>query len=292
MTAVTREGSENTIPDGVIAKKVNYDEQSSLVEALKGQDALIITMSVMAPPTSSMKLVEAAAAAKVPWILPNEFGIESADHEGLRNDTVIGSSHVKIRSRIEELGKSSWMGLVCGFWYEFSLGGTAARYGFDFPSRTVTFYSGGNTTQNTSTWPQVGRAVANLLSLKTRPDDANDKSPSLQDFKNKAVFISSFNVSQRDMFDSVLRVTGDKKEDWTVKDEDVKERYQTAMKKFQEDKDFLGFAVALYARPLYPDDSGNYEKRHGLSNDVLGLPKEDLDKYTKLAFEFQKGTYK
>jgi hypothetical protein len=55
-------------------KKVNYDDQATLASALQGQDALIIIISVFAPPGTNAKLIEAAASANVAWIVPNEFG--------------------------------------------------------------------------------------------------------------------------------------------------------------------------------------------------------------------------
>ena len=173
---------------------------------------------------------------------------------------------------------------MCSFWYEFSLGGGPERYGFDFKNRTVTFFDDGNTRINTSTWPQCGRAVANLLSLKVLPDDENDKSPCLANFRNNSVYISSFNVSQKDMLDSVMRVTGTTEKDWKVDYEDVKERYKNGMEEFKKGN-MLGFAKLLYSRVFFPDGSGNYEATKGLHNDILGLPKEDLDEYTKIAVE-------
>ncbi|CAF1274666.1 unnamed protein product [Adineta steineri] len=74
ITAITREDSTSKMPPGVEVKKVNYDDPSSLVEALKGQEVLIITMAVTAPKEQQTKLIEAAAAANVPWVLPNEYG--------------------------------------------------------------------------------------------------------------------------------------------------------------------------------------------------------------------------
>ncbi|CAF0806414.1 unnamed protein product [Adineta steineri] len=74
ITALTREDSTSKMPPGVDVKKVNYDDPSSLVEALKGQEVLIITMAVTASKEQQTKLIEAAAAANVPWVLPNEFG--------------------------------------------------------------------------------------------------------------------------------------------------------------------------------------------------------------------------
>ncbi|CAF1544241.1 unnamed protein product [Didymodactylos carnosus] len=62
------------MPTGVEVKKVNYNNPSSLVEALKDQEVLVITMAATAPKEQQTKLIEAAAAANVPWVLPNEFG--------------------------------------------------------------------------------------------------------------------------------------------------------------------------------------------------------------------------
>lgn len=284
VTAITREESTAKMPAGVEVKRVNYNDPSSLVNALQGQEVLIITLAVTAPPDTQRKLIDAAATANVPWVLPNEWGINSSRNKDLGRDTFIGERAEKVRDHIEQLGKSWWIGISCGFWYEFSLSGTEIRYGFDFPSRKVTLYDDGNTHINTSTWPQCGRAVANLLSLKVNPDDENDKSPCLSQFKNKYVYISSFNVSQRDMLDSVLRVTGTRMEDWKVEYEPSKDRYEAGLKQFQSG-DMMGFGKLLYARVFYPDRSGEYESTEGLHNDVLGLPKEDLDEYTKIAVE-------
>jgi hypothetical protein len=72
---------------------------------------------------------------------------------------------------------------------------------------------------NTNTWPQYGRAVAKLLTLPLHSDNG---SPCLNDYKNKTVCISSLNINQRDMLESLERVMGEK---WEVKHQPVKERY-------------------------------------------------------------------
>lgn len=74
VTAITRENSSTTFAQGIQTKKVNYDSQDSIVAALRGQDALIITMNVRAPKETVVKLIEAAAAADVKWVIPNEWG--------------------------------------------------------------------------------------------------------------------------------------------------------------------------------------------------------------------------
>ncbi|KAK5065002.1 hypothetical protein LTR84_000837 [Exophiala bonariae] len=287
VTALSRKDSKNKLPAGVIVKHVDYDEPSTLVTALQGQDVLIITMNVMAPPDTQRKLIAAAAEASVPWVLPNEWGADPSQTALIR-DAFPHNTYAATRDYIDELGASSWIGMICSFWYEFSLAGSPSRYGFDFKERTVTFFDDGETKINTSTWEQCGRAVAALLSLKVLPDDENDKSPSISRFRNDFVYLSSFNVSQKDMFASVLRVTGAKESDWTVKHQSSKERYDEGVSMFKAGNR-LGFAQLMYTRVFYPSDEGNYEKRGLLTNELLGLPEEKFDEATKRAVDIAHG---
>jgi hypothetical protein len=282
VTALTRGESSTPLPEGVQVKKIDYNNPSTIVDALKGQDALIITMTPMAPKDTQEKLIRAAAEAKVHYILPNEWGFDTANVQLANEALFSGTEKQKTNALIEELG-CSWIAMSTGFWYEWSLAIPAA-YGFDIAGRSVTFFDDGETKITTSTWPQVGRAVAGVLSLKVSPDSADDKSPSLEMFKNKYVYTGSFTVSQKDMLDSLVRVTKTSIEDWTVTKEPHKERYAAGIEAMKGG-DRMGFAKAMYTRVFYPDDSGNTEKTKGLANDVLGLPKEDIDEATKAAIK-------
>ncbi|KIW23596.1 uncharacterized protein PV07_11783 [Cladophialophora immunda] len=281
LTAITRADSNSTVPEGMAVKKVNYEDQATLVDALRGQDVLIITMAVTAPPDTETKLVDAAAAAGVPWVLPNEYSSDPRN-KTLQHEIVIGDHKDVTRRHIEELGVSAWISFTCSFWYEYSLAAAPGSYGFDFATKTVTLYDDGNTKINTTTWLQCGRAAAALLGLKILPEDAADTAPTLSLFRNNVMYVSSFRVSQRDMLASVLRVTGDKEDDWTVLHEDVRERYQAGVEQMKGG-DRLGFMKMLYARVFFPNGDGDYESKYGLHNDVLGLPKEDFDEATKRA---------
>lgn len=283
VTAITRADSTNKLPRGLHVIKVDYNDPSTLVDALRGQDALIITMAVTAPPDTEEKLVRAAAEAGVPWIMTNDWGVDYTNPD-LARDTMLGERRHKVHRLVEELRKSSWISLVCGFWYEFSLGGSPARYGFDFANRSLTLFDDGTTKINHSTWEQCGRAVASLFSWKVLPNDASDKSPTISQFRNNYLYISSFLASQRDMFESVLRVTGASEKDWTISHEDVKERYKKGVEDMKKGN-MEGFVRLLYSRVFYPDESGNHEANQGLHNDLLGLPKEDIDERTKIAIE-------
>ncbi|KAK1654591.1 hypothetical protein BDP81DRAFT_457410 [Colletotrichum phormii] len=254
ITALNRAESTSTFPDGVLVKRVDYEDQSSIVDALCGKDALIITLAGNAPPDQEVKLIEAAAEAHVAW------------------DSILGEMKQKTRRYIESLGKSSWISLVCGFWYEFSLAGGAERFGFDFPNRTVTFYDDGSTKINTSTLEHLNVHTA-----------GNEKDgPTLSQFRNRPIYVSSFLVSQKDMFESVLRVTGATEGDWKIKYQDVKQRYAEGKAEMQKG-DMTGLVKLLYARDFFVNGGGNYEASRGLHNGTLSLPREELDDQTRTA---------
>lgn len=282
VTAITRADSQIEPPEGVVVKKVDYDRPASLVEALRGQDALVITLGGMAPPDIQPKLIQAACDAGVPWILPNEWSPDTA-HEGLCQDVQFFGAKRAVRDRFAELPECSYIAVVTGFWYEWMLGMGAMTFGFDFANRAVTLFDDGETAISLSTWPQVGRAVAALLSLPIQPEDGAEER-CLAYLKNKVVYIKSFTVSQKDMLDSALRVTHTTLEDWTVSKEPAQQRYRQGLEAAQKG-DRTGFAKAMTTRVFFSDGAGNHEKTKGTSNDLLGLPEESIDEATERAIE-------
>ncbi|KAK4967777.1 hypothetical protein LTR42_010104 [Elasticomyces elasticus] len=312
VTALTREDSQSKLPEGVKTKIVDYSKPETLVDALRGQDALVITISGRAPIKDiEEKLVRAAAEADVKWILPNEWSPDSAD-DGIVKDVFLFGMKVATRNLIQEIGKSSYVAVSCGFWYEYSLA-IANNYGIDFAKKEINMYDDGQTKICTSTWPQVGRAVAAILSLPIQAENGNDKQASLDGLRNKVVYINSFNISQADMLASAQRVTGTKEGDWKITKHDSHERFDVSLKFFKEGKfkteGFTNFRQVLvehisfksgeyhrslanpndlvvYSRIFFPNGGGDFEHK-GTINNLLGLPKEDLDEATKVAMERQ-----
>lgn len=283
MTAITRPGSASKLPEGASVVSVDYSgaDDTALVEALRGQQALIITIAVSAPKGTINKLARAANKAGVPYVLPNWIGHDNAN-QALLDDSLLKAGRDSIVAEFKNMSGTSYLGLVCNFWYEFSLGGGADRYGFDFKKRSFIQFDDGNVAINTTTWPQCGRAVASLLSLKELPDDETDQSPTLSQFANRSVYISSFRLSQRDMFESVKRVTGTSDVDWTITHESAEQRWKDGRAEVEKGN-FAAFPKQLYSRMFFPTSDGDYQSRRGLDNDILGLPVEDLDEYTAIA---------
>ncbi len=96
--------------------------------------------------------------------------------------------------------------------------------------------------------------------------------------------MSSFLVSQKDMFESVKRVTATTDADWTIRNEDSGERFRAGREAMMKGHR-VGFAQQLYSRVFFPSDPGNYESIRGLDNDLLGLPKEDIDEASRASIQ-------
>lgn len=248
--------------------------------ALEGQDFLAITLSPSADPGAELKLIDAAARAGVPHVMPNAYGPDPLN-EAMMTEILIGKPFFAARAEVERLGASSWIALGCGFWYEWSLCGKNGRdcFGCGVEGRTMTFFDDGGEKIATTTWDQCGRALAGLLSLKAYPEDENDAAPAVDNWANKVVFVSSFRVSQKDMFESVKRVTGTTDADWKIEHVSSEKRFKEGVERMRSG-DLAGFPIQMYTRIFFPTGEGDHTKL-GLANEVLGLPVEDIDESTK-----------
>ena len=118
VTAITRSESSSTFPSSVKVHKGSYDSEEFLESALQGQEVFIIVLATTAPTDLQTRLIKAAAAASVSWILPCEFGPDAASEE-LNKVVAFLASKKYYRDQIEELGKSSWISFNSGLWFDF-----------------------------------------------------------------------------------------------------------------------------------------------------------------------------
>lgn len=95
VTAITRAESSTSasLPPGVVAARVpdyahggdDDEPEPALVEALRGQHCLVITLSARAAPGTQGRLVRAAAKAGVPFVIPNLWGYDTRDGEAYKD---------------------------------------------------------------------------------------------------------------------------------------------------------------------------------------------------------------
>lgn len=278
VTALAREDSKGIFPEGVNVVKVNYDDEVSIVSALKGQQFLAITLGVRAPSDLHARIAAAAGKAGVPYIMPNSYGYP-VDFESSDSYRKLVVERVKDANN----GVSSAIPLCCGFWYEWSLATGEQWFGFTIKDRKVTFFDDGKRVITVSTWDQCGRAFAALLSL---PESGS--SPCLMDFK-KGLNMYSFQVSQRDMLDSLNRVLGTTDADWEIKYEPISKRLKDGAEEMANGV-FTGFPKLLYGNVFLADnENSNFASTLSVANETLALPKEDLDEATKRTVEMVEG---
>lgn len=228
-----------------------------------------------------------------PWILPNEWDPDTADEALLRDVPLFASKPTILRS-IADKEKSSYIAVITGFWYHYMLGNPGQLIGVDFEKKEVVFFDDGETLTCLSTWPQIGRAVAGLLSLPisiSKEDrHAGSEKQWSDDFRNGYAYMRSFRISQEEMFASVLRVTGTEESDWRISHQPARERFAKG-KEQVNNGDRLGMARAMTVRVFFADQGeacGDFERTRGTVNELLKLPLEDLDEATKLGVERSK----
>lgn len=109
-------------------------------------------------------------------------------------------------------------------------------------------------------------------------------SPTLSQFWNQGIYISSFRLSQRDIFESVKLVTKTTDTECTIKHDETEYRYEEGLKAaMQSHSD--GWIKMGYSRMFLPDGAGDYESSQGLHNADLGLGPEGFDTFTAIGVQ-------
>lgn len=268
VTVITRTSSNISVPDNVTLHRGDYNDESFLATALKGQDVLITAVTFGAYDVQT-PLFRAAAAAKVPWIVPCEFG---ADPKASLNDHIsLMKAKKPYRDLIEELGVSSWIGVVNGLWFDYVMRFGAFGLGIDAKAKTANFFDDGNTKTNFTTLKRVGESLAAVLGW---PEDE------LAKFKNDWVYFSSFYITQREIWATIIRATGTKESDWVVS---ARPSEQVIKECKEQLANGAGMAVGqqlLMALTLGKGIGGDYHEKV-LDNEKLGLQPESLDEVVK-----------
>ncbi|KAH8198755.1 hypothetical protein TruAng_007075 [Truncatella angustata] len=263
VSVVTRPDSKAEFPSTVKVHKGLYDDEAFLASALANQDVLILALSYQAY-GAQIPLIKAAAKAGIPYVVPCEFGSD-ATNGPLNEEIALMSMKKPFRDLIEELGVSSWIGVTNNPWFDFCMKG--AYFEIDLKKRTANLLDGGVVKANFSTLDRVGKSLAALLSLPEAD---------LAKHKNGWVYFSSFLVSQSDILDSALRVTGTTKEEWTITHGSAKDIREWAKAEAAKGNAMAG-AKSLFALMFSDGFGGNYSDKV-IDYKELGLePEEDLD---------------
>ncbi|EFQ32480.1 hypothetical protein CGRA01v4_05912 [Colletotrichum graminicola] len=261
ITAVTRAASSATFPADVIVKVGDYADEEFLVSAFRGQDVVVLQLGMDGYMTVQPSLIRAAAKAGVKWVLPTEFGSDPVPSK-LRDASPLLAIKEQFRNLAEELGMS-WVAVVNNPWFDWSL--ERGLWGIDIKGRSARLF-GDAVKFPTTTLSNTAKGTAGLLSLPEAE---------LEAFRNRPLYLKSFYITQREMFDSVLRATGTEEKDWEVEVLDIAPTVAEAEEKFKQGDQGAIF-VAFYANHMREGWGGDYNAKVGdLSK--LGIAEENLD---------------
>lgn len=268
VSVITRANSNITVPDKVTLHRGDYNDESFLATALKGQDVLIVTVSFGAYEVQT-PLFRAAAAAKVPWIVPCEFG---ADPKASLNEHIsLMKAKKPYRDLIEELGVSSWVGVVNGLWFDYVMPMGAFGLGIDAKAKTANFFDDGNTKTNFTTLKRVGESLAAVLGW---PEDE------LAKLRNDWVYFSSFHITQREIWAAAMRATGTKESDWVVSARPSEDVIKECKEQIANGAGMAPAQQLLMALTLGKGIGGDYQEKV-VDNERLGLQPESQDEVVK-----------
>ncbi|KAI1614932.1 hypothetical protein EDD37DRAFT_630371 [Exophiala viscosa] len=302
ITVITRSDSPGlTSNPRINVKTGSYNDHAFLVSALTGQDVLVITLGFSICDQVQPLIIRAACEAKVPYILPCEFGSDTSNPR-LISAIPVHSSKVDARKLVEELGTSidgtrtsAWIGIINNAWFDWSLAG--GWFGIDIKSRKVTLLDGDGDSNGiktyTSTIHMSGLTVARLLALPLAVTGKNpnvtSNDPKLQrtlaSFANKMVYVANFQLSQVGMFQAVQRATHTTDADWDISHVPLIQYIRDGSTRLEQG-DITGIMNLVYgnlfvngvADAYYPN--GSLEEVE-LDNALLGLGGcEDLDEVT------------
>lgn len=118
VTVITREQSTAVFPSNVEVVKTEYTVDK-LTKVLNGQDAVLCLINPGALNVESL-VIDAAAAARVKWFIPSEFGHNTMDERVLETLPPL-KGKVKLISQLREKEEQGlhWTGIVTGLFFDW-----------------------------------------------------------------------------------------------------------------------------------------------------------------------------
>jgi len=263
VSVLSRPTSKSEFPTQV--KKLTSDySPASLLESFKGQDA-VVDLIAQASLEDRKKFIDTAVSAGVKRFIASEF---SGNMENATNVTIfpLFAARVATVDYAKEKAASnpgfSYSVVSNGPFYDWCLGNGFT--GFNLHTHSATIYDDGNQPASVTTLGSIAQAVAGILS---KPEET----------ANKRLFIASFTPTQNEVLAVLEEVTGKKWTTQKIPTEEAKVKGYEALGK----GDMSGVASVLMSSTYGPANGNDFTKNATLSNELLGLPKEDLKAVTK-----------
>ncbi|KAH7234950.1 putative oxidoreductase CipA-like protein [Fusarium redolens] len=245
ISSVQRIEATSTFPPKVIVTSGDLKDVPFLTDVFQGQDIVVLMPPLPHLVSLQEPAVRAVAKAKVPYILPAEFGPDP--------------SAIRLIAENQLLD----MNIKSGLWV------------IDVENHKATIWTRGVGKVSTSSVAHTGQATAAVLSL---PE--ND----LCKYKNKAFYVPSFHLTQKELLQAVQKAAGTTGRDWEVDYQDVNDALKDCNEKIQQKGRTAPF-VKFFLTHFQNGNGGDFEnmvdakevkKLHG-----IGLQKEAIEDVLK-----------
>ncbi|CAM1505889.1 Fc.00g115260.m01.CDS01 [Cosmosporella sp. VM-42] len=268
VSILARHTSKHNFPPDIKIFRIGDDyPEVELLEAFKGKDAIISTLAT-ASAIMQKSIIDAAVKAGVKRFVPSEFGSDTLNEKAMeilpqyfkgKKDTV---DYLKTK----EVEGLAWTAFVTGPFFE--LGMVSGFMGFDLKQRKASIFNAGNDTWSTTSLPIIGLAVKNAMLIPEKT-------------ANKYLYVDSFAVSQNQVLNSFEEASGTK---WEVTQVDAEEMKKQGLEKMSRG-DFSGAMSLIRYINCVHGHGGNYSEYQPTANQLLSLPKQELDKVVAEIFK-------
>lgn len=258
ITALTRADSRSTFPSAVKVVPVDYDSLDSLTAALKGQDALVSTLAILAL-GAQIRLIDAAIVAGVKRFIPSEFG----SNNPLTRRMPVFADKVKVQDylaqKVQERGNEgfSYTCIYTSVFFDWGL-----KVGFLLGKER---YDGGERKFSTTRLETIGKAVAGVLKHT-------------EETKNGHVFVHDAVVTQNQL----AALSGKK---WEAEDSSTEVLEREAYAELEKEQpDFASAMFGFAKRAIWGEGYGGEFTK--VDNELLGISMMNEKEIEELVKEY------
>ncbi|KAK3179141.1 hypothetical protein K4F52_009387 [Lecanicillium sp. MT-2017a] len=254
-----RHGSKRTYPNNVKVVDVDFTSVESLVEPLKGQDAVVSTLAEEALDLQ-INIIDAAILAGVRRFVPSEFG-SNLDNKNTRALPVFAR---KVKTQDYLIEKAKTTSLTYTFVYNgpFLDWGLEHHFILNTSEYKPSLFDGGVQLFSTTTLETISQATIALLEHP-------------QETKNRAVYIEDIQITQKRLYELARQVAPEKP--WAPSVESLDELRDKGFARAAQGIFDMETVVSLISQALFRKDGGGiYEKTDNALLGVKGKTEQDV----------------
>ncbi|OBT61855.1 hypothetical protein VE03_08828 [Pseudogymnoascus sp. 23342-1-I1] len=256
VSVLARPESTNIYAANIKTFQSDYSEPS-LAEAFQGQDAVVCALGA-AGLADEIKIIDASVKAGVKRFIPSEYGSNSKNAKATTLIPFFGlKAQINAHLEAQEAKGLTWTGIAAGPIFDWGI--NIGVVGFNIHTKEALIFDGGDRRFSSSNLSQLGNAVVAVLSNPTTT-------------VNQYLYIDSFTASQNEILATLESETGEK---WTVTKSTTEVAVAEGQALFAKG-DFAGLLLLLKANFLGEGYGSDFTKDAKLSNEILGLPSQDL----------------